>query len=86
MSRSSGKTTSELALPESAPLIFPELDAVPEDKKPNSAKRAGAFLSDYADRRAQATFVCYTSENRRFRYFTSPPAPLASATLKQASS
>ena len=65
MSRSSGKTTSELALPASAPLIFPELDAVPEDKKPSSAKRAGAFLSGYADRRAQATFVCNAGQAKK---------------------
>lgn len=58
LSRQSGTTRSELELPDAAPLIFPGLDAIPDDKKPNVAKRAGAFMSDYYDRRAQARFVC----------------------------
>lgn len=56
LSRKSGTTRSELAMPDAAPLVFPQLDAIPEDKKPNAVKRAGAFLSDYYDRRSQATF------------------------------
>lgn len=56
-SRKSGTTKSELELPEACPLIFPDLDKIPDDKKPNVVKRAGAVASDYYDRRAQAQFV-----------------------------
>lgn len=51
----SGKTR-EIEIPESAPLIFPELDALPEGEKENSFKRSGSRLGDYFDRRAQAQF------------------------------
>jgi hypothetical protein len=51
----SGKTR-EIEIPESAPLIFPELDALPEGEKENVFKRSGKNLGDYFDRRAQAKF------------------------------
>ena len=57
LQRASGTTRNELELPEAAPLIFPDLDAIPDENKPSTVKRAGAFLSDYYDRRAQANFV-----------------------------
>lgn len=53
---SSGTTTRDIEIPESAPLIFPELDALPEGEKENMFKRAGKNLGNYFDQRAQAKF------------------------------
>ncbi len=61
LSRASGTTRSELELPEVAPLIFPDLDAVPDKEKPSKSKRAGAFLSDYYDRRAASSVRALTA-------------------------
>lgn len=58
ISRASGYTRSELELPDSAPLVFPALDAGDEKVKESIRKRAGNFVGDYYDRRAQARFVC----------------------------
>ena len=55
---SSGKTRGEMELPESAELIFPAIDAMPEGQKANAIKKSGNFISDYNDRRAQAKYVC----------------------------
>ena len=52
----SGATYSELELPEAAPLIFPALDSTSEQQK-SKLKASSAFLADYYDRRAQATFA-----------------------------
>jgi hypothetical protein len=52
----SGKTHGEIELPESAPLIFPALEAADPEQKKNAFKRAAAFVSDYQDRRAKAQF------------------------------
>ena len=51
----SGKTR-EVEIPESAPLVFPELDALPESEKENVFKRGGKNLGNYFDHRAQASF------------------------------
>lgn len=66
----SGKTHTELEMPEAAPLIFPHLDTAAAEggqedeagkKKPASAfKKSGKFVSDYLDRRANAV---YSAEN-----------------------
>lgn len=60
----SGKSHTELELPEAAPLIFPHLDAAAEEeeagKKPNAFKKSGKFIGDYMDRRANAV---YNAEN-----------------------
>jgi hypothetical protein len=48
--------TREIEIPESAPLVFPGLDALPEGDKANAFKRTGHRLGDYFDRRAQAKF------------------------------
>lgn len=53
----SGKTQGEAQLPESAPLIFPALEAADPEKKKNAFKRAGAFVGDYQDRKARAQFM-----------------------------
>lgn len=62
---SSGKTYGELEMPEAAPLIFPELDAVAaaneaDGKKKSSLKAKGAFIATYMDKRAQASYVSPT--------------------------
>ena len=59
LNRSSGKTHGELALPESAPLVFPHFDALSEEQKEGKLKQAGSFLNDYNDRRARARFVLF---------------------------
>lgn len=51
-----GTTKRDIEIPESAPLIFPELDALPENEKENVFKRSSKRLGDYFDRRAQAKF------------------------------
>ena len=70
----SGKTHTELELPEAAPLIFPHLDAAAEDeeagKKPNAFKKSGRFIGDYMDRRANAT---YNAENPNSSLSTGTP-------------
>jgi hypothetical protein len=78
LSQSSGKTYSDLQLPQAAPLIFPELDALPEGEKESAFKRCGHFLGDYFDRRAQARFE---AENPDLKLNVAPvrSLPLASA-------
>jgi hypothetical protein len=78
---SSGVTTGEMSLPESAPLIYPALDtaaanaastdqALP-DKKQNALKSSGGFLADYLDRRAQAE---YAGSNPNSKLAVPPPS------------
>ena len=57
LSPQSGTTRNELELEEAAPLVFPGLDSVSDENRPNAIKRAGNFLGEYYDRRAQARFV-----------------------------
>ncbi len=62
---SSGKTYGELEMPEAAPLVFPELDALAasnetDGKKKSSLKKKGAFIATYMDKRAQASYVSIT--------------------------
>lgn len=70
----SGKTHTELELPEAAPLIFPHLDAAADEeeagKKPNAFKKSGRFIGDYMDRRANAT---YNAENPNSSLSTGTP-------------
>ena len=59
---SSGKTYGELEMPEAAPLVFPELDALAasnetDGKKKSNLKKKGAFIATYMDKRAQASYV-----------------------------
>jgi hypothetical protein len=54
----SGSTKGEFELPEAAPLVYPALDALPEDgEKQNALKRSSDFVASYMDKRAQATYV-----------------------------
>ena len=62
LKNSSGKTYGELEMPDSAPLIFPALDAVAtaanqDGKEPSKLKTSSKFVADYLDRRAQASYV-----------------------------
>lgn len=52
----SGKTHGDAELSESAPLIFPTLEAADPEQKKNAFKRAGAFNGDYQDCKARAQF------------------------------
>lgn len=55
-----GTTHGALELPPAAPLKYPELDEAVmggDAEKAAKVKVAGAFLNDYFDRRAQATYV-----------------------------
>lgn len=71
----SGKTHGEIELPEAAALIYPDLDRLIKDelqiqgkgrsKESESSvkeklKGAGAWVQDYMDRKAQATYVSLT--------------------------
>ena len=51
------KTTSDEEIPDFAPLTFPYLDTLDEAQKQGAMKRNGAFLADYYDRRAAASFA-----------------------------
>jgi len=80
----SGTSKGELSLPESAPLIYPAVDAaarsaleaeggagaVPQEKEQNAFKSAGAFMATYLDRRAQAS---YTGSNPMSKLASPPP-------------
>ena len=85
---SSGKTR-EIEIPEAAPLIFPELDALPEGEKENVFKRSGKNLGDYFDRRAQAKFekenpgskLTVHSERKYASRFSDPDHPANSGSL-----
>ena len=83
---SSGVSKGEMSLPESAPLIYPALDAaaanaastdqaLPE-KKRNALKSSGSFIANYLDRRAQAE---YAGSNPNSKLASPPPSkPFAS--------
>lgn len=77
----SGVTVGEVALPESAPLIFPALDRairtdqeIPDDKR-NVITRSSSFLNAYMDRRAQAKYAAMHPESK---LNSLPPAQFAS--------
>ncbi|KAK3169983.1 hypothetical protein OEA41_009368 [Lepraria neglecta] len=64
MKFTTGKTYTEMELPASAPLIFPDLDAAADadedtedaKKKQNFFKKGNKFVGEYMDRRAQAEY------------------------------
>lgn len=66
----SGTTHGEAQMPETVPLVFPYLDAAGDEQKQNAFKKAGAFLNDYGDRRAQAKFVSTAARHSRFHDWT----------------
>jgi hypothetical protein len=78
-----GKTYTEMELAASAPLIFPDLDAVADadedtedgKKKQNFFKKSSNFVSEYLDRRAQAE---YDAENPNSRLSVPSQKPFAS--------
>ena len=65
---SGGKSHTEMEIPQAAPLIFPALESPSNDstseeaahKKDSTFKKSTAFVNDYMDRRAQAS---YTADN-----------------------
>lgn len=54
---SSGTTYNELEMPEAAPLVFPSLDNASNAGNQGIFQRSSAFMTDYLDRRAQASYV-----------------------------
>lgn len=64
MKGSAAKTKSEDLVPEFAPLTFPYLDDLDEAQKKSAMKQKGAFLTDYYDRRAQATFAADNPDSK----------------------
>ena len=77
-----GRSYGALEMPLSAPLIFPALDEAAETQDPAKAgklKNSMGFLTDYYDRRAQASYVCIslqtTSRPPPVLVFYSPFAP-----------
>jgi hypothetical protein len=84
---SSGKTKGELQLPEPAPLIFPDLDSLPENQKKDARKKS-EFMDDYFDRRAQAQFEAENPGSKliapRKKFvprFSDPDDPIYSANI-----
>ncbi|KAF9874291.1 hypothetical protein CkaCkLH20_08274 [Colletotrichum karsti] len=55
-SSASTTTKNEVEIPEPAPLVFPDLDALDDGKKQNAAKEFGQFVTKYFDRRAASKF------------------------------
>jgi hypothetical protein len=83
---SAGVSQGEMSLPESAPLIYPALDAAAanaasgdqalSEKKQNALKSSSSFIADYLDRRAQAE---YAGSNPNSKLASPPPSkPFAS--------
>ena len=82
MRLTSGKTKGEMSLPESAPLVYPALDAAAQtalengteapEKEQNAFKSAGAFMATYLDRRAQAS---YAGQNPAAKLASVSPPP-----------
>lgn len=65
---SSGTTFADIDVPESAPLVFPKLDEMPDEKKKATVKETASFvLGDYYDRQARAKFVGTFSIHKRLQ-------------------
>lgn len=85
MRTASGKTYTQVELPEAALLVYPDLDRAREvgtkqnDEKTTEKtsvkdkfKGAGAWVQDYRDRKAQATFVSNHPQLRLFNVRAKP--------------
>ena len=60
-----GRSYGAIEMPDSAPLVFPALDEAAQTQDPakaNKLKSSMAFVTDYYDKRAQASYVCSSSE------------------------
>ena len=69
-----GRSYGAIEMPDSAPLVFPDLDEVARTQDPakaNKLKSRMAFVTDYYDKRAQASYVCPTYQPE----FHCPSAP-----------
>lgn len=56
-----GRSYGAIEMPDSAPLVFPDLDEAAQTQDPakaNKLKSSMAFVTDYYDKRAQASYVC----------------------------
>jgi hypothetical protein len=82
----SGVTKGELSLPQSAPLIYPALDAAAasdeqaqaQGKPPSALQTSSAFVAGYLDRRAQATWSALHPESALAAATPPPSKPFAS--------
>jgi len=77
-SSSSARTHSAVELPDACPLIFPELEALPEDKQQNAFKKIGNGLADYSDRKARARFAATNPDDVNSKLDVLPPPEFAS--------
>ena len=59
-----GKARSEDQIPQCAELVFPKLEAATDEQKQNAFKRSMAFLGEFQDKRAQATFQQKNPESK----------------------
>jgi len=75
---SSARTHNEFELPEACPLVFPELEALLEDKQQNAFKRIGMSLQDYGDRKARAEFNAANTDGVNSKLDPLPPPEFAS--------
>jgi hypothetical protein len=57
----SGTTNGVMELPEAAPLVYPDLDRIESGERKTRLGNAGAWVSDYFDRKAQANLVSTAS-------------------------
>ncbi|KAJ0421175.1 hypothetical protein BJY00DRAFT_282721 [Aspergillus carlsbadensis] len=71
-----GRTQGALPFPESAPLIFPELDAVAAGGSEMQVRKLKKkdFVTDYFDRRSQAKFVRIPIDYTRLPAPSNPPS------------
>jgi hypothetical protein len=91
MRNEDGSTRSEAELPEAAPLIFPDLDALSIEEKTEAIqnKKTGTFMAEYYDRRAQATYnkknpaskLAVTPEPQFVSRYADPNHPASSGSL-----
>lgn len=61
-----GRSYGAIEMPDSAPLVFPALDEAAQTQDPakaNKLKGSMAFVTDYYDKRAQASYVCPSLSN-----------------------
>lgn len=93
----SGKTYTQLELPEAAPLLYPDLDRAVEAERQmhkgkgkgaekesmkDKFKGAGEWVQDYMDRKSQAAYVSVLQREHQLTPGYTPWLPLLSFTLK----
>ena len=76
-----GRSYGAIEMPDSAPLVFPDLDEVARTQDPAKAdklKSRMAFVTEYYDKRAQASYVCPAHHHECHN----PPAPPLTRSVK----